>query len=81
MRLFTSDLNILHRLFICVIDTIGAGKVSMIVRAEKISTILPVMCMNERIVEIVVHRNPVVLGLLFYLPRYPPSTGSMMPHT
>lgn len=53
----------------------------MIVRAEKISTILPIMCMNERIVEIVVHRNPVVLGLLFYLPRYPPSTGSMMPHT
>jgi len=38
----------------------------MIVRAEKISTILPVMCMNERIVEIVVRRNPVVLGLLFF---------------
>jgi hypothetical protein len=71
MRLFTSDLNILHRLFICVIDTIGAGKVSMIVRAEKISTILPVMCMNERIVEIVVRGIQSFLACFSIFPDTP----------
>jgi hypothetical protein len=43
----------------------------MIVRAEKISTILLSWCMNERIVEMFVRRNPVVLGLLSIFPDTP----------